>query len=652
MKKLVLLLVAAVLLSAVPVLAQNSFKDVPDDHWAYDAVSKLQAAGMVQGYPGGLFMGKRTLTRYEFAMVISNIYDKLMSSIPKNTGGTVVNNPPQDLSGYVKKADLDNIVAAYNGKLAGVATQADIANAVTKMTADIKNLSNEFRKELDSLGVRVSDLDAKVNDLAATVAMIKAEQERVKVTGTINTVGKVVSSPAKIGGPAVDSDNRFANANDNPFRSFGFLTDFDLSIKGKVSENTSVSALLNMGNYLNYLGQVDAYNYGPIARAASSIYPANTGFMDNVFPYYLNLETKTSLGQLTVGRFPIQITPYTLKKIDVDSYVSNAKTDDGNYPIDGLKIKSTYGGVDILGYVGKTDNNTYLVNGLSSLFATGGLLDGTVSEWTPLKVTQTAGVHVGVGIPMDGKIGLTYTRNWSENAWAAGARNQDEVMGADLTLPLPWVEGLNIAASAGVTNILADVGSIKKLDWRNGIYDVKLAGPVGPVSLGVGYKRIGENYVAPGSWGKIGRWQNPRMIKGLYADLGYSILENLKLNLGGEMYKFTDSKNFLLKDDKTNRFTGGLEWKMSDANALGLDVEWIIYDWTRVGRFDGDKPTEKYITLGWNHKLNDDTALKVGYQLISYDKGYNGVANNAVWPVPYANDYSGGLGVVQLGVSF
>ncbi len=660
MKKLTFLLIAAILLVAVPVFAQDGFKDVPDDHWAYDAVSKLQAAGMVQGYPGGLFMGKRTLTRYEFAMVIQNIYEKLKSEIPTAVTTTTTTAAPVDLSNYVTKGDLNNMLAAYGSKFDGFATKADVDAAMAKMGADIKALGAEFRKELDSLGVRVSDLDAKVNDLAATVAMIKAEQDRVKITGTLNTYTKVVNSTSKFPGTVdiTDTNGRTANPDDNMFRSVGFFTDFDLSIKGKVSENTSISALLNMGNYLGYLGQVDSFNYGSIARNATNDYAygltsartSTTGFFDDVFPYYLNLETKTNFGDLTIGRFPIQISRYTLKKVDVDDYTDNIKTDDGNYPIDGFKLKSTYGGVDILGYVGKTDNNKYLENGLTTFFMTGGLLDGVVTEWPQKSFTQTAGVNVGVGLPMDGRIGLTYTRNWSEKSWVNGARNQDEIMGADLTMPLPWLEGTGLTASAGISNHIAEVGTIEKLDWRNGIYDVKLALPVGPVAVGVGYKRIGENYVAPGDWGKIGRWQNPRMIKGFYGDINYSVLDNVKLSLGGEMYKFTDNKNGLTKDDKTNRFTGGLEWKMSDANALGLDVEWIVYDWARAANFAGDNATEKYITLGWNHKLNDDTAIKAGYQLISYDKGWGGSTGPS--NIPYANDYSGGLGVVQLGVSF
>lgn len=52
-----------------PCGAQNTegFKDVPPDHWAYQAVTDLKQRGILVGYPDGLFHGERTLTRNEFA---------------------------------------------------------------------------------------------------------------------------------------------------------------------------------------------------------------------------------------------------------------------------------------------------------------------------------------------------------------------------------------------------------------------------------------------------------------------------------------------------------------------------------------------------------------------------------------------------------
>jgi hypothetical protein len=46
------------------------FKDVPADHWAYQAVENLRQKGVLKGYPDGSLRGKRTITRYEAAVAL------------------------------------------------------------------------------------------------------------------------------------------------------------------------------------------------------------------------------------------------------------------------------------------------------------------------------------------------------------------------------------------------------------------------------------------------------------------------------------------------------------------------------------------------------------------------------------------------------
>lgn len=48
------------------------FPDVPENHWAYEAVKDLKDRGYVAGYPDGTFKGDRTMTRYEFAQIVHN----------------------------------------------------------------------------------------------------------------------------------------------------------------------------------------------------------------------------------------------------------------------------------------------------------------------------------------------------------------------------------------------------------------------------------------------------------------------------------------------------------------------------------------------------------------------------------------------------
>ena len=110
MKKVFITAAAAMCISAAA-YAENPFNDVPQGHWAYDAVSKLAAEGVVDGYPDGTYGGDRLMTRYEMAQIVA----KAMA----------------------KGANVDKLAA-------------------------------EFADELDSLGVRVAQLENKTDNVKIT----------------------------------------------------------------------------------------------------------------------------------------------------------------------------------------------------------------------------------------------------------------------------------------------------------------------------------------------------------------------------------------------------------------------------------------------------------------------------------------------------
>jgi len=140
--------IAFTLILTLPVLA-DPFSDVPQDHWAYDAVQMLEQKGLVEGYPDGLFKGDRAMTRYEMAMVVARVIAKLeqvQASIPQIP----------DLSIYATKSDLETI----------------------------NKLLKEYKNELDALGVRVNNIEETVGKLTARVE----ELERVKVSGDFQCI--------------------------------------------------------------------------------------------------------------------------------------------------------------------------------------------------------------------------------------------------------------------------------------------------------------------------------------------------------------------------------------------------------------------------------------------------------------------------------
>ena len=163
MKKSLVLAMAMALGVTASAYAANPFSDVPAGHWAYDAVNKLAAAGVVDGYPDGTYGGDKLMTRYEMAQIVA----KAMA----------------------KGANVDKLAA-------------------------------EFADELDSLGVRVANLEKKADN--------------VKITGQVRASYK-----------DVDGDS---NSNSMKLRSRLWVT-------GQVNEDWTYTAMLqNEQNFSNDKG--------------------------------------------------------------------------------------------------------------------------------------------------------------------------------------------------------------------------------------------------------------------------------------------------------------------------------------------------------------------------------------------------------------
>ena len=118
-KQFAAIFAATAVLGVTTAFAANPFSDVTPDSWAYQAVSQLASAGIVNGYPDGTFKGQNDITRYEMAQMVA----KAMAN-------------------------------------------QDRANA--EQQAMINRLADEFSNELNNLGVRVARLEDRVGNVKVT----------------------------------------------------------------------------------------------------------------------------------------------------------------------------------------------------------------------------------------------------------------------------------------------------------------------------------------------------------------------------------------------------------------------------------------------------------------------------------------------------
>jgi len=140
MKRISMLLILALVLTTVAASA-NPFSDVPFSHWAYDAVNKLAAKGLVQGYPDGTYKGEKHVTRYALAMVTAKMLANVEQMLEKGIG-----------TNLVTKSDLQTL----------------------------EKLTVEFADELALLGVKVTALEDDMQVVKEDVSTLKKDVEGIK----------------------------------------------------------------------------------------------------------------------------------------------------------------------------------------------------------------------------------------------------------------------------------------------------------------------------------------------------------------------------------------------------------------------------------------------------------------------------------------
>jgi len=627
-------LVAVVLAIAAPSFAQGPFADVPVDHWAYEAVSQLQEKGIVIGYPDGTFGGKRAMTRYEFALALSRAMPVICD---------MCQTQPVNLSGYATKQELQDAVKGI--------TPGGGPGPVTKEDMDaLKKSVNEFRDELSGMGV---DLDAVKRDVASLeerVAAIEAEMKRLKITTKLNFFA--VADKTRDGN-ALDRDSRNMNTTSNLLGNIAMVRDADVIFNFQGGD-TRAKVVLNAGNYLGqYLGgYVTDFVGGP--RFDNN---------DNVSLFMAYGEMPFLGADVTVGRFPIQFTKWTLKKFDVDSYTENWKTDDGNYYVDGIKGAWNWGSVDILAFAGKNNGNggMYTLSSRPAIatpfaaFNVGGL-GGTAIGMIPGQLGVASGYPAvqSVGARAAFNLGsMKLGANWlsaSPTYNVANFYDRADVYGADLELPLgSW----KMSGAYTVSDTRRGPSGAAKLSDSNDAWEVGLCGNLGSLGLWANYKDVAPNFSAPGDWGRFGRWQNPVDIKGPSVGLKWAAGDRWSLSASGSFFEFaedtlTDVTGAAqtipgLDDWKVNTYKGAINVAVGAKGAFGLEGEWV--KWKPTGGPGGD-PMETYYTLSYNHLVSDNAKLRLLYQIVEYkDKGAGAFS-------PYGNSYKGDVAVAQVSMDF
>lgn len=197
MKKLSLVLVLA-LVGVVFAFAVD-YTDVPEGHWAYNAVMKATAAGLLQGFPDGTFRGTDSVTRYQLAEAMAKLLEysdagdaklqELVFALTKKVAGLSL-----DISEVVKGIEgtsksLSDAVALLNAHDADITalkkklTDTEITvkllgQAIAKLRKDLKDEAAAIEEIKAQNFVTSEQLDEKLSMLYTKVLMLQKEESK------------------------------------------------------------------------------------------------------------------------------------------------------------------------------------------------------------------------------------------------------------------------------------------------------------------------------------------------------------------------------------------------------------------------------------------------------------------------------------------
>ncbi len=671
MNRTLKLALSAVFTSALvlPVFAQENFPDVPDNHWAYEALKNMKADGLLVGYPDGLFRGGRPASRYELAVAIHATYQKLKGLYDGLDSQIKALN--SSLDGKADKADLQALrdaLSAVEKDLSGMkAWGDDIAN--------LKKLASTFEKEIASLGVDVEAMKKDIGDLKDRVDKLEKRKPAVDIHGTVDLLALAGYSTSDRFGLTVDGRPTGVGRGDyydtpsGATRDLTILHEGALTFSGTKEEGPKWKATLVVGNMLSGYGykltSIDRGGAGlgsqtgtiaaPFEEAEQSIY-----FQDFTVSFDTSL-----LGQnfsAEIGRTGYKVSPYIFQRPDNTPYFANDRWDNGKYMFDGAILTMNLGPAKLDVFGGRTNTQTTSgsYGGYIQPLVVGrysgrpiGLMEG--GNGIVGEIDQFLGVNLTTPITDKATLNLAYLWLDSNSIGSFGSDggngngygtlasdeyNRLEVYGGDLKLDFDPIK-----LAGGYSKSVLKYNEHVALDDMNDAWWACAGFKAEKWGAKAEYREIGGNYMAPGDWGRIGIWWNPLNIKGFDASIWADLNDKLTLKAKGGWYEGLDDVGcpYWYTDSKVDTYTVDLGYKLWSGWDLSLGWEYVQYR-PEPG---APKPQEQWYNIGLNYGMGANAKLSILWQISDFDaKGYD--------PLGVQGDgrRTGGLITTQLSVKF
>ncbi len=616
-----------------PSFAQN-FPDIPDNHWAYEALANLKGK-ILYGYPDGLFRPARPMSRAEFAVAINQLYQMMMA----------------------KSASTDAAMAALEKKMAsmggGGANQADmdamkkdIADMKAKMgsapnygsdMAAMKKLMGEFEKELAEQGVNMDSMKKDMADMAKRLSAVEGMKgSAVSISGDGNWV--MIAGFSDSDGPGYSPGQRvggvgdFFEGNDGDLvgmnRDFNVFHEFNVNLAGDGGEGVTWKTGMSYNNMFGWsdsssdnstqnFGNMSEHNFGHPFDSDMSALVINE--MTATFDTSIGGQGFTA----EVGRFRHSGGAFFLQREDTTEFYHGGAWDDGKFAMDGGKFDFGFGGADLTVFIASLTGNR-------PIMGTDTEDDTDVRDnWMNPMYHDSWRADAMMGAELSFKLGakgnLKAVHYWMDSSveedLGGGTFNRMNTSGLEANFNMGPIELWGAFAQTDFmlnNDTVTDSDNTATAIWAG----------MNKAKWGIGgyWTVVDGNFGAFGDWGRLGTEWRPANIDGYGVNFWIKPSERMKLSFNGEWFDGAeDVSGFfglpLTTEDSVTSYTVKMDYNVNEAWDLMVSWESVDWDFPGVGGtpLPLSDPEQTWFTIGLSRNLSDRTSFSLKYMASDVD---------------------------------
>lgn len=186
MKFKILLFLGLFIFINFKIFSTDLFTDVPPEHWAREAVEKLKEEGIIEGFSDRTFRGNEVITRYEIAIIVAKILERLErleEGISRGKTSLSEKTETKKLSPQAKES-LEKLAEEFKPEIEAIKSQViKLEASITEKEKELKKIDQEMKKKETAQKKTETERKREISSLKKDISSLQLEQGRILFSG-------------------------------------------------------------------------------------------------------------------------------------------------------------------------------------------------------------------------------------------------------------------------------------------------------------------------------------------------------------------------------------------------------------------------------------------------------------------------------------